>query len=664
MALAVVVGETLLLYPLGHVAEPVSLGVIYLLGVLLVSIVWGIALGIATSVASALAFNFFHIPPTGGFSIAEGENLVALIVFLIAAAVASSVAEAARRRAAEAVRAGREAGLAAELARVLLGATDLSAALGPAAQRIAHAHGLASCRLVLEAVGGDERTAAIPLARGDERLGTLLVPHDAEDAVAAVRPPLEALLAAGLARDTLTREVVETRALRRSDEIKTSVLRAVSHDLRSPLTGIVTAAAALASPALEDGEREELAAGITAESTRLGRLVDKLLELSRLEAGVAEPRRDWCAVEELLREAVTSAGVAAERVKLVVDRELPQIRADAAQLERAFANLIENAARHSGGESISVRARVSGGRLLVRVVDHGPGIPLAEQQRIFEPFVRGADGSGLRPGPGDRARLRRGQRRPRPRGVAAGPGRELRRRAAAGRAGARMTGRRRVLVCDDEPQILRALRVVLRDAGFDVVPAATAQEALDLAAVQPPDAAILDLVLPDGSGIEICRALREWTRMPILLLSAVGDEDEKVRALEAGADDYVVKPFAPRELVARLQAVLRRAGEGQAEPAIVADGLVIDLAARTVTRDGAEVHLTPIEYGLLRALARQRGRLMTHRALLVEVWGPAYAEDTQVLRTHIANLRRKIEPPDAPPRYIRTDAGVGYRFAA
>ena len=222
----------------------------------------------------------------------------------------------------------------------------------------------------------------------------------------------------------------------------------------------------------------------------------------------------------------------------------------------------------------------------------------------------------------------------------------------------------RVLVCDDEPQILRALRVVLREAGFDVLPAATAQEALDLAAVNPPDAAILDLLLPDGSGIDVCRSLREWSRMPILLLSAVGDEEEKVRALQSGADDYVVKPFAPRELVARLQAVLRRTGDGPDEPAIVADGLVIDLAARTVTREGVDVHLTPIEYALLRTLAKERGRLLTHRALLVEVWGPAYADDTQVLRTHIANLRRKIEPADCPPRYIRTDPGVGYRFAA
>jgi two-component system KDP operon response regulator KdpE len=223
---------------------------------------------------------------------------------------------------------------------------------------------------------------------------------------------------------------------------------------------------------------------------------------------------------------------------------------------------------------------------------------------------------------------------------------------------------RRVLVCDDEPQILRALRVVLRDAGFEVVPAETAQEALDRVAVQPPDAAILDLVLPDGDGIEVCRSIRSWSTLPVILLSAVGDEEEKVRALEAGADDYVVKPFAPRELVARLQAVLRRAGDGPGEPAIVAGGLVVDLAARTVTLHGAEVHLTPIEFGLLRALARQRGRLMTHRTLLVEVWGPSYADDTQVLRTHIANLRRKIEPPGGPPAFIRTEPGVGYRFAA
>jgi len=222
--------------------------------------------------------------------------------------------------------------------------------------------------------------------------------------------------------------------------------------------------------------------------------------------------------------------------------------------------------------------------------------------------------------------------------------------------------RPRVLVCDDEQQILRALRVILRDAGFEAVPASSAEEALDAAAVSRPDAAIIDLVLPDGDGVEVCRRLREWSQMPVIVLSAVGEEDAKVRALAAGADDYVTKPFGPRELVARLQANLRRIEPAPADAVVSLDGLEVDLAARTVTRGGEEVHLTPTEFDLLRLLVRNRGRLMTHRQLLVSVWGPGYGDDTQVLRAHIANLRRKIEPAEEP-RYIRTDPRVGYRFA-
>jgi two-component system, OmpR family, KDP operon response regulator KdpE len=219
----------------------------------------------------------------------------------------------------------------------------------------------------------------------------------------------------------------------------------------------------------------------------------------------------------------------------------------------------------------------------------------------------------------------------------------------------------RVLICDDEGQILRALRVVLRDAGFEAVPASTAKEALDAAAVQPPDAAIVDLVLPDADGVTVTRRLREWTSMPIIVLSAIGDEEQKVAALEAGADDYVTKPFHPRELVARLRAVLRRASGAADVPVIVADGVEIDLADRVVRRDGEEVHLTRTEYDLLAVLAQHPGRLLTHRALLSEVWGPNAADDTQALRTHIANLRRKLEPGGAR-RLIRTESGVGYRF--
>jgi two-component system, OmpR family, KDP operon response regulator KdpE len=217
-----------------------------------------------------------------------------------------------------------------------------------------------------------------------------------------------------------------------------------------------------------------------------------------------------------------------------------------------------------------------------------------------------------------------------------------------------------VLVVDDEPQILRAVKAVLRGAGFEPVTAGTMQEGLDQAALHPPAAAILDLILPDGNGIELCRRLREWTSAPIILLSAVGDEDEKVRALEAGADDYVVKPFAPRELVARLQATLRRAA-GPGDGAVIHAGdLEVDLAERRVVVAGEPVHLTPKEFDLLRVLLRHRGRLLTHSALLTEVWGPSYADEVGVLRSHMANLRRKLA---GGGKAIETELGVGYRFA-
>jgi two-component system KDP operon response regulator KdpE len=219
----------------------------------------------------------------------------------------------------------------------------------------------------------------------------------------------------------------------------------------------------------------------------------------------------------------------------------------------------------------------------------------------------------------------------------------------------------RILVVDDEPQLVRALSTTLGGAGYDVQTAATGEEALAAAAFHPPDAIILDLVLPDRSGTDVCRELRRWTQVPILLVSAVGDESEKIAALDAGADDYVTKPFAIGELLARLRAALRRAVPGGA-PVLTVGELRIDLEKRSVWAGGTPVHLTPHEFNLLALLAKNEGKLLTHRAILSEVWGPAYQLESSYLHVYVSQLRRKLEPDPARPRYILTEAGAGYRL--
>jgi K+-sensing histidine kinase KdpD len=312
-AAAVAVG-TLLVYPLKDVAPAVSLGVVYIPGVLLISTVWGWRLGVLAGVASALAFNWFHIPPTGRFDVSADRDAVALVVFVIVAVVSSSLGEMARARAAEAER-----------------------------------------------------------RRGETE---------------AVLAELRELSAE---RDRIQAEAIEAGALRRSDELKTALLRSVSHDLRTPLTAIIAAGAALDSPSVTVEERHELSAAVVEEGERLSRLVENLIDVSRLESGNAEPRREPVDLVGVFEAARESVGLDGEAVQLGVDPELPPLVADPVQLERAFANLVENGARHSSGRPVLVRARESGGRLVIRVVDQGPGIPEGERERIFEPFYRRED---------------------------------------------------------------------------------------------------------------------------------------------------------------------------------------------------------------------------------------------------------------------------------
>jgi two-component system, OmpR family, sensor histidine kinase KdpD len=407
VAAVAVTATTLIIYPLGVVSPAVSLGVVYLLAVLLISTYWGLWLGLLTAVMSAATFNWFHIAPTGRFHVAESQNWVALAVFLAAAVIASTVAGVARSRATEAQRRREEADLAAAMARTLLGGASLDKALPLASRQLADAFGLRFSIIEPTAVQAGVGQVAIPLAVGAAGAASLLVPSDMDESARQrlserVVPSLEALLAAALDRDRLQRDVVETQALRRSDVLKTALLRAVSHDLRSPLTAIIAAGDAVRSSTIEPAERQELASMITGEAARLSRLVEQLLDLSRLQAGTAEPRRDWCSIEEIVASAIEhlDSGDEAVPIEIAIDHRLPFLEADAAQLERVFVNLLENALRFSNGHPVEVHAREVDGRLAVRVIDRGPGIPKDELPRVFEPFRRGEEhsehsGSGL-----------------------------------------------------------------------------------------------------------------------------------------------------------------------------------------------------------------------------------------------------------------------------
>ncbi len=428
-ALAAVALCTLIVYPLKHVAPVASLSVVYLPAVLLVSIAWGVWLGFATALLSAAAFNFFHLPPVGHFTIADSRNWVALVAFVVVAGLSSSLAELTRARTRDAQERRVEADLAAEMARLLLRGNSLAEALPTAAARLAQTLELSSAAISMDAVDGDERSVAFPLREGSRRLGTLLVGADTSESnlrrlQERVVPALEALLSAALERESLLGGVVETAALRRADTVKTALLRAVSHDLRSPLTAISAAGEAVGSPSVSPHEREEMAAVIQEETKRLSRLVDNLLDLSRLEAGAAVPRRDWTSVEELLRMAVRELAPREREFSMSIDAELPLVSVDPVQMERAFVNVLENARRHSGGHPVSVRARAvrslarvpsavaatdgdgqgpreaRGDRVIVRIVDRGPGIPPAQLDRVFEPFYRAGASGGEHRGSG------------------------------------------------------------------------------------------------------------------------------------------------------------------------------------------------------------------------------------------------------------------------
>ena len=403
-ATALVAACTAMIYPLKQVTAVSSLGVVYLFGVVVVSAFWGVWLGVATSLVSAAAFNFFHLPPVGQFTIADSRNWVALAAFFVAALATSWVSELARHRAAEAERRRAEADLTAEMARLVLPRAAVADALALIGRRLAAVFELPWATITLEEARGDGRRVAIPLAAGERRLGTLVIPAGMPEGVVArlserAVPPLSAVLELALEREALMAEAVQTEGLRRSEAVKTAVLRAVSHDLRSPVTAMVAAGAAVRAPRLSEAERDELGRLVVQEGTRLGKLIDDLLDLSKLEAHAAVPLLAECSLEEVIDAALAAQPPDAE-FRVRIDPRLSPVRADFGQIERVLANLLENATRYSNGEPVTIRALPVGDRAIIRVIDRGPGIARAEWDRIFEPFYQSRSAADAHAGSG------------------------------------------------------------------------------------------------------------------------------------------------------------------------------------------------------------------------------------------------------------------------
>ena len=660
--LAAVTGVIALLKP--HVPV-LSLAVLYLLAILPVAVAWGLVYAAGVAVGGMLVFNFFFLPPLHTLSIQDSRNWFALLVFLVTAVVVSDLAARSRRRARNRRCSRRSPGRCSSRRT----SARHSAASATSSRR---ALGVGTATIELSPAQHVPPAAdTYPLVAGGRRIGAVVM---AEPPRAGTRrrggrvlPALASLLGVALERERLAREAFEAEALRRSDMIKTAILRAVSHDLRTPLMAILTSASALARPdfvlsgdgarrAARDGAR----GGAQARSSR--RRTCSTSRGSRRARRRPRPS-SWRSTISSSRRSRGSARTASAS-RCAAGRAAGGARRRAPDAARAREPARERAEVLVAGRAVSVRVSVT-------------------RQRGADPGRSTAARASPRPTASGSSRRSSAARAATARGaglglaiaqgfVEANGGRVwVESRTGQGatfvlalpvdaRRGPGVTGPR-VLVVDDEAQILRALRTGLRAAGYKVDTAETGGGGARRGRAAAAGGGDPRPRAARRPGTEVCRELRKWSSAPVIVLSAVGEEREKVAALDAGADDYVTKPVGIDELLARLRAVLRRVAPPGA-PLVEVGDLAIDLEKQEVRVDGKPVHLTPLQFDLLRVFARNVGKLLTHRMLIREVWGPGYGGDANLLRVHVAQLRRKIESDPARPRYLLTEPGAGYRL--
>ena len=503
-----------------------------------------------------------------------------------------------------------------------------------------------------------------------------------EDAANSLRLALE--------REEAAHAHQEAAALRRSRELQRGFLSRLSHELRTPLTAIRGYASSLMQPDVtwDRDSQQRFLDRIAAESARLGRLVDDLLDFSAIESGIMRLQRDWCDIRLVIEAAIACLPPEhAKEVTLNCDTSLPVVWADHDRMEQVFVNLLNNAFGHNPpGTRVQVSAEAGPAEVVISVLDDGLGLPPELAAAPFEPGPPPAGEHGRRARPVHRQGHRAGARRHARAGravqghvlqrVPAGRGRGAGGTVGgsqAGHGGRTMTAMNEdvrktcALVVEDDPNIVDLIRSNLAVRGFDTVVSVDGMRALQLLETEDPDIVLLDLMLPEADGFELCRQIRERSPVAIIVVSARGGERDKVTALHMGADDYMTKPFSIEELLARITATLRRTRpaaptEQQAPPVIVVGDIVIDLALQQVRRNGQPVHLTPTEFALLRELAVNRGKLLTHAHLLRRVWGHGYETETEYLRVYVRRLRAKLEAEGSPP-LILTQPRAGYRLA-
>ena len=484
--------------------------------------------------------------------------------------------------------------------------------------------------------------------------------------------------ALAIERAALDDEVRAARLEAESSELRAAILSSVTHDLRTPLASIKASASGLLAEGAHytDDERRDVLRTVVEEADHLNLIVANLMDLARSRAGALVPATQRILLEEVIGSVLQRMTQTLEGVSIhtSIRPDLPAVEADPVQIGQVLTNIVENAVRFSpGGGTIEISAARWRSSVQVRVTDQGPGIPVEDRGRVFEEFYRRDAGGARRDRPRTGDLTRDHQRawrddldRPRAHGRDRGDLRAADRRPGLHRGSFR-SGRcddvTDVLVIDDEPRIRRALRRALEAQDYRVATADSGEEGLALAAAGQPDLVVLDLGLPDLDGTEVIRRLRAWTEVPVIILSVREGREDKIGALDAGADDYVTKPFDVEELLARMRAALRRRVEElPPEPKLRFGVLEVDVARRRVRREGEPVHLTPNEYGLLEAMVTNPGKLLTHAWLLRKVWGRGYATESHYLHVYVRQLRQKLGDDAAMPRYIVTEPGVGYRW--